>query len=423
MARVSAEIITIGTELLHGIVRNTNADRILERLAEIGVEVTYQTTVGDDTARLSEAFRAAGHRARFVITTGGLGPTPDDLTRKVVATVFRRRLVLDETVLAHLRGRFKARGIDMPSINEAQALVPRGARVIENPRGTAPGLHFEHQETDFFVLPGVPAEADTMLAQYVIPAIKAAAAGPWISRRVVRTIGLSESVLAERLTGIEGEAPDVMIGYLPHSYGLDVTLTVLALDPSWAAEALRRIERRVIEAASDHVYGFGRDTMAGVVGALLVEQGRTIATAESFTAGAIGAAIASVPGASRYFLGGVTAYSNAAKTALLGVKKTLIDKHGAVSAEAAEAMAAGARERFDADIAVSSTGIAGPDGGTPEKPVGLFYLGLATPEGTASVRHQIGGEREEIVVRSSALALDFVRRRATQAPHASRGKK
>jgi nicotinamide-nucleotide amidase len=419
---MSAEIITIGTELLHGLVRNTNADRILDRLAEIGVEVTYQTTVGDDTARLSDAFRAAGHRARFVITTGGLGPTPDDLTRKVVATVFRRRLVLDETVLAHIRARFKARGIDMPAINEAQALVPRGARVIENPRGTAPGLHFEHQETDFFVLPGVPAEADAMLAQYVIPSIKATAAGPWISRRVVRTIGLSESVLAERLIGVEGEAPDVMIGYLPHSYGLDVTLTVLALDPSWAAEAIRRIERRVIEAAGDHVYGFGRDTMATVLGALLVEQGRTIATAESFTAGGIGANIASVPGASRYFLGGVTAYSNAAKTALLGVKKALIDKHGAVSAEVAEAMAAGARERFGADIAISSTGIAGPDGGTPEKPVGLFFLGLATPEGVHSVHRQVGGEREEIVVRSSALALDFVRRRVAQAPQASRGK-
>jgi nicotinamide-nucleotide amidase len=408
---MSAEIITIGTELLHGLVRNTNADRILDRLAEIGVEVTTQTTVGDDTTRLSEAFRAAGQRARFVITTGGLGPTPDDLTRKVVATVFRRRLVLDESVLAHIRARFKSRGIDMPAINEAQALVPRGARVIENPRGTAPGLHFEHQETDFFVLPGVPAEADTMLAQYVIPCIKAAASGPWISRRVVRTIGLSESILAERLAGIEGEAPDVMIGYMPHSYGLDVTLTVLALDASWAAEALRRIERRVVEAAGEAVYGFGRDTLSGVLGGLLAEQRRTIATAESFTGGAIGATLTSAPGASRYFLGGVLAYSNAAKTALLGVAGETLSRHGAVSAEVAEEMASGARERLGADIALSSTGIAGPDGGTPSKPVGLVYLGLATPEGVQAVRHQIGGEREEIVVRSSALALDLVRRR------------
>jgi nicotinamide-nucleotide amidase len=413
--RVSAEIITIGTELLHGLVRNTNADRVLERLAEIGVEVIYQTTVGDDSVRLSEAFRAAGHRSRFVITTGGLGPTPDDLTRKVVATVFRRRLVLDETVLAKIRGRFKSRGIDMPSINEAQALVPRGAKVIENPRGTAPGLHFEHQGTEFFILPGVPAEAETMLTQYVVPFLKTAAAGPWISRRVIRTIGLSESVLAERLAGIESEAPDVMIGYLPHSYGLDVTLTVLALDNSWAAEALRRIERRVIEAAGDAVYGFGRDTLADVLGGMLAEQGRTIAAAESFTAGAIGATITATPGASRYFLGGVTAYANSAKTALLGVKAKTLEKHGAVSEEVAREMAAGARERFGADLAVSSTGIAGPDGGTAQKPVGLVYLGLATSEGVHAVRHQVTGGREEIVVRSSALALDLVRRHMAHA--------
>ncbi|HLQ66590.1 MAG TPA: competence/damage-inducible protein A [Candidatus Limnocylindrales bacterium] len=412
---MSAEIITIGTELLHGLVRNTNADRILERLAEIGVEVIYQTTVGDDTGRLSEAFRAAGHRSRFVVTTGGLGPTPDDLTRKVIATVFRRRLVLDESVLAHIRARFKGRGIDMPAINESQALIPRGAKVIENPRGTAPGFHFEHQETEYFVLPGVPAEAETMLTQYVMPFIKAAAAGPWISRHVIRTIGLSESVLAERLAGIESEAPDVMIGYLPHSYGLDVTLTVLALDSSWAAEALRRIERRVVEAAGDAVYGFGRDTLADVLGGMLAEQKRTIATAESFTAGAIGATLTATPGASRYFLGGVTAYANSAKAALLDVAGATLARHGAVSEEVAREMAAGARARFSADIAVSSTGIAGPDGGSAQKPVGLVYLGLATAEGVHAVRHQITGAREEVVTRSVALALDLVRRHVAHA--------
>lgn len=413
---MSAEIITIGTELLHGLKRNTNADRILERLAEIGVEVIFQTTVGDDTPRLSEAFRAAGHRARFVIATGGLGPTPDDLTRKVIATVFRRRLVLDESVLAHIRARFKSRGIEMPAINEAQALVPRGARVIENPRGTAPGLHFEHLDTDYFALPGVPAEAEAMLTQYVIPFIKAANLGPGITRRVIRTIGLSESVLAERLTGIEAEAPDVRVGYLPHSYGLDVTLTVLALDPSWAAEAIRRIERRVVEAVGESLYGFGGDTMAGVLGGMLADQGRTLATAESFTAGAIGATITAAPGASRYFLGGITAYSNRAKETLLGVLAATLARHGAVSAETAQEMAAGARERFGADLAVSSTGIAGPDGGTPDKPVGLVYLGLATGEGTQSVRLQLTGTREEVVVRSSALALDLVRRHMAHAP-------
>lgn len=408
---MGAEIVTIGTELLHGLVRNTNADRIAERLAEIGVEVIFQTTVGDDTARLSEAFRVAAHRARFVITTGGLGPTPDDLTRKAIATVFRRRLVLDEVVLAQIRARFKERGREMPPMNEAQALVPRDARVIENPRGTAPGLHFEHQGSDFFALPGIPAEAEAMLTAYVVPYLRSVHAIPTIARRVVRTVGLSESALATDLTGVEAAEPDVRVAYLPHSYGLDVTLSALSPDPIRMGAALDRVERRVLEAAGDAVYGRDRETMSEVVGAELAARRLTVATAESFTAGAIGATIAATPGASRYYLGGVTAYANRAKESLLGVARATLERHGAVSGETAAEMAAGARERLGADFALSSTGIAGPDGGSAEKPVGLVHLGLASADGVETARHVLGGTRQEIVVRSTAYALDLLRRR------------
>ncbi len=407
---MSAEVITIGTELLHGLVRDTNSSRIVEQLASIGVEVHYQTTVGDDTARMAEIFRAAARRAETVVATGGLGPTSDDLTRKAIATVFRLRLILDEAVLDRIRARFRERGIEMPAMNESQALVPKGAKIIENPRGTAPGLHFTHAETDFFCLPGVPAEAEAMMEQYVLPYLRSRRAGMQMARRVVRTIGLSESALAERLQKVEAEEEMVKVGYLPHSSGVDVTLAAASPDAAWVLDAIERCERRVRDLAGEHVYGGGNETLSTVLGALLAERKLTIATAESFTGGAIGAAITETPGASRYYVGGVVAYSNRAKQELLGVKAATLERHGAVSAEVAQEMAAGARKRLDCDLALSSTGIAGPGGGSVEKPVGLVYLGLASPDGARSARHVIGGTRSEIIARSAAYALDLTRR-------------
>jgi len=407
---VAVEIVSIGTELLTGLGRNTNADRIVEALGDIGIPVHYITTVGDDSARLGEALRVAVHRVPAVITTGGLGPTPDDLTRKTIATAFRRRLVLDETVLAAIRARFRERGIEMPAINEGQALVPRGAQVIENQRGTAPGLHFVHQESEVFVLPGVPAECEAMLGHYVVPRLRAMGLGGVTGRRVVRTIGLSESLLAERLTGVETAEAPLKIGYLPHSNGLDVTLSISGGDPAWISEALDRAERRVADAAGAATFGYGTDTLPSVIGTSLGDRGLTIAVAESFTAGAMGAAITSVAGSSRYFLGGVTAYSNRAKQDLLGVEASTLERDGAVSAAVAEQMALGARSRFGADLALSSTGIAGPDGGSAEKPVGLCFIGLASADGARSARYVLGGNRHEISTRATAYALDLLRR-------------
>ncbi|HET9951541.1 MAG TPA: competence/damage-inducible protein A [Candidatus Eisenbacteria bacterium] len=407
---MAVEIVSIGTELLTGLGRNTNADRIIEALGDAGIPVHYITTVGDDSAKLGEVLRAAVHRVPVVITTGGLGPTPDDLTRKTIATAFRRRLVLDETVLASIRARFRERGVEMPALNEGQALVPRGAQVIENPRGTAPGLHFLQLQTEIFVLPGVPAECEAMLAHYVVPRLKAMGLGVVTGRRIVRTIGLSESLLAERLSGLESAEPHLRVGYLPHSNGLDVALSLSGGDPAWIADVLDRAERRVVEAAGAAVYGSGKQTLAEVAGAALQERGLTLAVAESFTAGALGAAITSVAGSSRYFLGGVTAYSNRAKQDFLNVEASTLERVGAVSPEVAEEMALGARSRFGADLALSSTGIAGPDGGSAEKPVGLCYLGIASAEGVRSLRFVLGGNRHEITTRATAYALDLLRR-------------
>lgn len=405
-----AEVITVGSELLQGLITNRNLDLIARHLARIGVEVVFHTTVGDDSERMCEAFRAAVHRARVVVITGGLGPTPDDITRKTIATVFRRRLVLDEAVLEQIRARFRARGIEMPAMNEAQALIPRGARVIENLRGTAPGLHFAHQEADVFALPGVSAEADQMMTAYVLPFLRALPEPVHLERRMVRTIGLAESVLAERLAGFGVEEPDVRLAYLPQTTGVALCLTASSPDAAWLGALLDRCEAKLRERAGGHAYGGESDTLSSVVGRLLAERRLTLVTAESLSGGSVGAAITSTPGSSAYYLGGIVAYADAAKEALLGVGAETLRLHGAVSAETAEAMASGVRSRFGADLAVSTTGIAGPDGGSAEKPTGLVYIGIATGETSRAERHQFPGTREEVVARTTSYALDLVRR-------------
>jgi nicotinamide-nucleotide amidase len=407
---MSVEVITIGSELLNGLSRDTNGPRIVDQLASIGLSVAYRTTVGDDAARIGEALRTAGHRAHTVVATGGLGSTPDDMTRKVIATVFRRRLVLDEAALEGMRARFRERGVEMPAMNEVQALIPRGARIIENPRGLAPGLHFAHLEADYFCLPGVPAEADAMMTGYVLPYLRARHPLAAPLRRVIRTSGISESLLAERLQRIEASEERVRFGYLPHTSGVDIYLVPLDPDAGWAGATLDRLARAVRDLAGEVVYGGEGDTLSSVLGSVLADRGLTLALAESITGGAMGALVTDTPGASRYFLGSVVAYANRAKQEMLGVQAATLSRHGAVSSDVAAEMASGARERFGADLALSSTGIAGPEGGSPEKPVGLVYLGLASPEGAVTARYVFGGTRAEIAARAAAYALDRARR-------------
>jgi nicotinamide-nucleotide amidase len=408
---VSVEVITIGSELLNGLVRNTNVDLIGDLLAEVGLEAAYHTTVGDDGKRIGEVFRTAVHRAEVVIATGGLGPTPDDLTRRVIATVFRRRLILDQVILDRIRARFKERGQEMPPVNEAQALIPRGARVIENHRGTAPGLHFTHLRTELFALPGVPSEAEMMLREYVIPCLRAATAGLARGLRVVRTIGIGESALAERLSGFEMEEPDLKLGMIARASGVDVHISASSRDGAWLNVVLDRAERKLWERAGRHAYGRGRETLSEVLGRALLGRDLTIATAESFTGGTVGAEIVATPGSSRYYKGGVIAYSNDAKESLLSVGRETLERKGAVSAEVAEEMARGARIRLGAHCAVSTTGIAGPDGATTAgKPVGLAYLGFSTAEGESSERWIFGGSRADVIAKAAAHALDLSRR-------------
>ena len=404
------EIITVGSELLHGLVPNTNPDLIGGLLADAGLRSSYHATVGDDPEHLGEAFRTAVHRADVVIVTGGLGPTHDDITRKVIATVFRRRLILDRAVLDQIRARFRERGIDMPPMNESQALIPRGANVIENPRGSAPGLHFAHLETEVFALPGVPSEAEEMLRAYVVPFLKSQNPGLVSGLRIVRTIGIGESALAERLQGFELEEPDLRLGTIARATGVDLHLSASSVDAMWLQGTLDRGERKLLERAGSHAYAVGGRTLSEVVGEALLDRKLTLGTAESFTGGRVGAEVVATAGSSRYYRGGVIAYSNEAKESLLAVSKETLRRHGAVSAEVAKEMAKGARERLGASCAVSTTGIAGPDGGTPEKPVGLCFLGYAGAEGEVAERFLFGGSRGDIIERASFFALDLVRR-------------
>jgi len=405
-----AEVIAIGSELIHGLVPNTNLDLISGLLAETGIRPSYHTTVGDVPDHLGDALRTAVRRSDLVIMTGGLGPTADDITRKVIATVFRRRLILDPVVLDQIRARFKARGVEMPPINESQALVPRGSAVIENPVGSAPGLHFTHLTAECFALPGVPSEAEAMLRTYVIPFVKNRNPGLTSGLRVVRTIGIGESALAEKLAGFELEEPDLTLGTIARVSGVDLHLSASSVDAMWLQGVLDRGERKLLERAGVHAYALGGRSLSEVVGEALLQRRLTIATAESFTAGELGAQLVATPGSSRYYKGGVIAYANDAKEKLLGVKAETLRRHGAVSEEVAREMARGARERLSASCAVSTTGIAGPDGGTAEKPVGLLFVGYAGPEGEAAERFVFGGSRGEIMARGAFYALDLARR-------------
>ncbi len=419
-----AEVITIGSELLRGLVPNTNLDLISGLLAEAGLWPSYHSTVGDEPEHLGEAFRTAVRRADVVIATGGLGPTSDDITRKVIATVFRRRLILDRAVLDGIRARFRERGIEMPPINETQALVPRGASVIQNARGSAPGLHFTHMETECFALPGVPSEAEEMLRSYVVPFLKGRNPGLVSGLRVVRTIGIGESALVERLQGFELEEPELTLGTIARATGVDVHLSASSEDAIWLQGVLDRGERKLVERAGTHVYARGSRTLSEAVGEALLDRRLTLATAESFTGGNLGAVIVETAGSSGYYRGGIIAYSNESKESLLGVSGETLRSGGAVSAETAKEMARGARERLGAGCAVSTTGIAGPDGGSAEKPVGLAYLGYSSADGEVSERYLFGGSRGDIIARASFFALDLVRRnlgaRVAWSGHSSR---
>lgn len=411
---MSVEIVAIGNELLLGETVDTNSAHLAHRLAEIGARVTRVTVVGDERSRIRAALEEARSRTPWVITTGGLGPTRDDLTRPVVAEVFGLPLEIDEGLLAVLEERFRSFGYDaMPPSNRSQAEVPRGARPIPNARGTAPGLIVSDERGTVFVLPGVPAEMKGLLEEGVLPELLAAReeGAPVVHSRVVRTAGIGESALAERLDDTLSDPGAIEVAFLPHRGRVDVRLTLAGFPADETDRRLDALASTVARCAEPWCYGTDDRTLAGAVGDALLARGWALGTAESMTAGELSAEITAVPGSTAWFVGGVVAYANSVKQALLGVPKRTLERHGAVSEETCRAMASGIRAALSADVGCAITGVAGPEGGSAEKPVGLVWIGVETPGGAEARRFDFPGDRAEVRDRATISALALLWRR------------
>jgi nicotinamide-nucleotide amidase len=406
---MQVEVITIGSEVLSGRTLDTNFAFVAGRLEAESIGVVWHTTVGDHAERIGDALRRALERADAVILMGGLGPTPDDLTRKAVSTALGRPLQLDETVLEHIRERVAQLGRRMPAAVETQALVPRGATVLENKHGTAPGLLIMERDKPVFLLPGVPHEMQALAAEFVVPFLRGRATGA-VEVVTLRTTGVPESVLAERIGNLPGSWPGSALAYLPSPGGVDLRVTVAGSDAGVVAEVAQAVRRELLERVGEVVFVEGQQGLEEVVGALLLERGYRLAVAESCTGGLLAKRITDVPGSSRYFERGFVCYSNEAKIELLGVSPETLRAHGAVSAPAAEEMARGARERAGVHVAASITGVAGPEGGSDEKPVGTVFVGLASERGEAVRRFRFLGDRRLVRERSAQAALELLRR-------------
>jgi nicotinamide-nucleotide amidase len=409
-----AEIVAVGNELLLGETVDTNSAWAARRLSEIGVRVVRTTHVGDDSERLAEVLREAGGRSRWVIVTGGLGPTRDDLTRPVLASVLGRELRLDAGILAEVEARFRRFGYDrMPAANRSQAEVPEGARTIPNPDGTAPGIVIEDGGTTFFALPGVPAEMKALLEAGVLPTIAAdlGQEAPVVRSRLVRTAGIGESALAERIDDlVEGVAP-IEVAFLPDLGLVDLRLTLMGLPAAEADRRLAALAASIRERLSEWCFGEDEVTLAAALGDALKARGWSLAVAESCTAGELAAEITSVPGSSEYFVGGVVAYADEVKERILGVPAEVLAAHGAVSEATCRAMLDGVRSRLGADVGAAITGIAGPGGGTSEKPVGLVFCGVATPEGVWLRKVDYPGSRATVRRRATIATLSLLLRK------------
>lgn len=404
-------IISCGTELTLGQTVDTNAAWLAEQLAAIGIRPERHVTVPDAPDALRDVLLEAARAADVVVLSGGLGPTIDDVTRAAMAASAGVPLETHAPTLERLRAFFAQRGREMPEVNSVQALIPRTGRALPNTCGTAPGIALEIAGTPCFALPGVPFEMQEMFAREVAPLLQAAARGRVLLSRRLRTFGRAEAELGTALADLmtPGRNPDV--GTTAELGIISLRLTASAADRTAADALLDETEREIRSRLGHTVFGRDADTLASAAGELLVAAGQTLATAESCTGGLIAKLITDVPGASRYFRGGAVTYANEAKQELTGVSAELLARYGAVSEPVARAMADGARRCFQADFALSVTGVAGPTGGTPEKPVGLVYIGLAGPGGVQVREQRMGGDAPRHLIRARAAwsALNLLR--------------
>ncbi len=407
---MNAEIIAVGSELLTPFRQDTNSLFLTDRLNRLGIEVLRKTIVGDDRKQIAGAFAEALRRAELVISIGGLGPTEDDQTREAVAEVLGRRLRRDEAVLREIQERFRRYGRKMAPVNERQALVPEGAEPLPNPNGTAPGLWIETNGRLVVLLPGPPRELMPMFLAHVEPRLRERAGSVSLLTRELRVAGMAESDVEQLIAPIYTRYDGVQTTLLASPGEIQIHLRAWTRDPERANKTLDELTDRLAVALGTHLFTTRGESLEEVVARLLNSHGATLALAESITGGLIAQRLTSIPGSSSYLVGGIVCYSNEVKTAWVGVPAELIRKKGAVSAEVALALAQQIRERSGATLGLGITGIAGPGGGTAEKPVGTVFVALADGRRTLERNAHFPGDRERIRWQAAQLALDLIRR-------------
>ncbi|WP_430973675.1 competence/damage-inducible protein A [Sunxiuqinia rutila] len=407
---MKAEIITIGDEILIGQVVDTNSAWMGEQLNLHGIEVFQITSVHDKHDHIMEALANAEKHADLVLITGGLGPTKDDITKKVLCDYFDSQLVLDESVLQRVTERLTKRNVAMNQLNKDQALVPDKCTVLTNSTGTAPGMWFEKNDTIFVSMPGVPFEMKSIMSEEVLPRLASNGKAKSIYHQTVLVYGIPESMLAEKIEHWEEALPDfIKLAYLPSQLMIRLRLSAYGNQmEQMQTEVHRQIDLLKL-LIPENIFGYNGDTLAGVTGQLLARLGATLSIAESCTGGNIAHLFTSNPGSSAYLKGGIVAYSNEVKTAVLGVKPQTLEAHGAVSQEVALEMAQGAQQALQTDYAIATTGIAGPDGGTPDKPVGTVWIAVISKHNIKLERYTFAHNRERNILRSSQAAINLLR--------------
>lgn len=411
----TAEIIAVGSELLGSTRVDTNSLFLSQRLASVGIELRAKAVVGDDRALLTTLFALALSRADLVVLTGGLGPTDDDVTREVVSGVLGREMTEDPDIVAAIERRFARRGMRMPDNNRRQAQVPRGATVLDNPNGTAPGLYIPHEEKAVVLLPGPPRELQPMFDRVIGDILSARASDERLYTATAFVTGMSESHIEEIIQPIYSQwydaDPAIQTTILAAPGQIELHLTLRSADADAGRRRIEEARAQLVDALGGAVFSTDGRLMEQVVGDLLKSRRLTIAAAESCTGGLLLSRLTDVPGSSSYVAGGVIAYDNDVKVSMLNVPRALLDAHGAVSEPVAVAMAEGVKERLGSRIGVGITGIAGPDGGTPQKPVGTVAVAVVAPDGKAHVRTFLfPGGRAMVKFQSTQAALDMVRR-------------
>lgn len=404
------EIISTGTELLLGEIVNTNCAFLAKRLNDTGFDVLFQSTVGDNKTRMLQVFETALQRSDIIITTGGLGPTLGDITKEVSATLLKRKLELHQPSLDRIRHFFTLRNIDMPENNIRQAMIPEQGIVIDNYCGTAPGIILEDSNKIIIHLPGPPFEVEDMFERSILPFLQAKFGNQGvIFSKILRTFGLGESALEEHIHDLLVKQSNPTLALLARQGEVIVRITAKAANKNLAQQIIDSAEKTIKSRIGNYIFGADSDSLSSVVGNLLIQKNLTIACAESCTGGLVSSLLTDVPGSSEYLIGSIVAYSNQIKKSALHVCEDTLNTFGAVSEQTAVEMAAGIQTAFSSNIGLSITGIAGPAGATPQKPVGLIYIAIHGPVGLKVHKHNFTGNRQNIKQRSAYTALNHVR--------------